>query len=189
MTTMTLSEDRITAGGMNTLVKLGQRVHIGGRPQPVVGVWLTLDTQHNPMVTATVLDDVRGVQQVTFHPAHLSLLEDDGPCEKEAKALIALSLAIRMQRTQVGEFATWKQVLAERAGEVANEHGWCGVYDDLMEEFNLPILRDEDFEVPVVIRATVTVSARTREDAEADIEWSDIFSAIDNETPTWEVGE
>lgn len=63
MTTMTPPQSRITAGGMNTLVKLGQRVHIGGRPEPIVGVWLTLDTQlpHNSLVTATVLDDVRGV--------------------------------------------------------------------------------------------------------------------------------
>lgn len=191
MTTMTLPQSRITAGGMNTLVKLGQRVHIGGRPEPIVGVWLTLDTQlpHNSLVTATVLDDVRGVQQVTFHPANLSLPEGDGPSEKEAKALNALALTVSMQRTQAGEFESWKRAIAERAGEVANEHGFCGVYDDLMEEFGLPILRDEDFDVSVVIRATVTISARSQDAAEDSIEWSDIFSAISNYTPDWEVEE
>lgn len=191
MTTMTLAEDRIAVSGVDVLVKLGQRVRIdrAAMPSPLVGVWLALDAQSGNYVTATVLDDESGVQQVTFHPAHLSLLQDVGPSEQEGKALTALVLAERMRRTQAGEFEAWKHELAERAGEVANENNFCGVYDDLMEEFGLPVCRDQDFEVQVLIRTTVTVSARSQEAAEETIDWSDILSDLQNYTPDWEVGE
>lgn len=191
MTTMTLAEDRITVAGVDVLVKQGQRVRIDrtATPSPIVGVWLALDSQSGNYVMATVLDDERGVQPVTFHSAHLSLLEDIDLSEQEGKVLAALMLAERMRRTQAGEFEAWKGELAERAGDVATEHGFCEVYDRLMEEFGLPVCRNQDFEVSVLIRHVVTVNARNQESAEENLEWSDIWNDLQNCPPYWEVCE
>lgn len=185
MTTMV--ETRITTAGVDLTLVVGRRVRIENTVfGPVVGAWLTSDSTPGTLMTATVLDDERGVLQVGFNPRNLTVLEGE-PSEPTRKALAALALAEQTRRTQAGEFEAWKLRLSEEAGAAAVEHGWCSVYDELCEAFGLPIIREDDYELEVVVRATVTVSAKSRDDAESQVDWSLIENHLRSGCiPDWE---
>lgn len=158
-------------------------------PEPLRGVWLAWEAMGPTGVTPLVLDDTMGVQRVDFQPDQLTILEGIEATEAECRALTALASMARLQRSQAVDFEAWKHELAVRAGEAANEHDFCSVYDRLMEEVGLPVLRDQDHVVSVVIRTSVTVSARSQEHAEESITWADILEDLQNYTPNWEVDE
>jgi chromosome segregation ATPase len=64
----------------------------------------------------------------------------------------------------------FKDRVVDVGGQAAEQHEWCGVYDEIMEKLGLP-RREREFEVRVRVSydTTVTLMATSDEDAEERI--------------------
>jgi hypothetical protein len=93
------------------------------------------------------------------------------------------------------EFALFRERVNELGNEAAEEHDFCGVYDELMQRLGLPG-RERSWSVSadVMFRATVSVKARTYDEAKEIVKNADrpdeldLFPAcdeIDDAATTW----
>lgn len=75
-----------------------------------------------------------------------------------------------LERTRAQHTSQLDSILAD-ANELAEDHDWCSVYDDLLERHGLPA-REKDYEVEVraTFQVRVTVSARDYEAAREKVE-------------------
>jgi hypothetical protein len=87
--------------------------------------------------------------------AHLRLLT----IETLAAQVAAVEATIAEER---GQWADWVQYAVDHSREVADEAGWCPVYDDVMERLGLP--PREKPEVDVSWHCEVTMSAEVDDD-------------------------
>jgi len=75
------------------------------------------------------------------------------------------------------ELEEFKQRVSDVGEAAAEKHDWCSVYDDIMEELGLPgRLREFEVDVEVTYTTTVTVEARSMDDAESVVNDADIES-------------
>lgn len=90
------------------------------------------------------------------------------------------SVRAQLERERRDNAAKLDAIL-EDAHELAEDHDWCSVYDDLLERHGLPA-REREYEVEVraTVRVSLTVSARDLEAAreKAEDEDSEITDAI-----------
>lgn len=157
------------------------------------GVWLGVTAgKVGGHLTAKVLLDEGGVRTLsgpagTFDVARMMIGPGSAEVTRMAAALYVATINHDLQKA---EHVAFLKALTEDAHERADAEGWCGEFDDWMEEHGLE-RRPRDYRLVVSVQADVTVimsSMRSTQEAKEAVTLSDVWSALSREDISdWEV--
>lgn len=176
-------------GQVVCLPEVGEAVTIrseSGESEVAGGVWLGLlsdyiPTHEDARVEALVLGE-HGVRRVSVKPAQVEARQVvTGKASEEARSAHEALLAT------IRGHEEWKTSLAAAAHDEANDHDWCGEFDDFMDRVGLP-RRVHDFDLRVEVTATVylTRSDESLDGAIDNLTRQDVWDALGPSDLDWE---
>ncbi len=173
------------SAGAVVFPRAGEPVVLPRGSGTVRGLWVGLvPALEGPVRAGWVSVRVLVGAQVVVHTAAVAELDArrvvTGPADRgTGDAAVALGQVCAMLDAGRGEHEAWKAGLSAAACERADDHGWCGEFDEFMAGWGLSGRSHWfDVEVAVSVRVTVAVEASNAQDAEEAMSRGQVLAAV-----------